>query len=225
MATRMSGENLLERYQAGNRNFQKMNLSRISLKKAYLREANFQGANLQGANLQQADLRWAILEGANLKNANLEEANLVGAKLDGAILEGANLKWVSFEELSDEDYALKYESNIIWLKDISKIDYVRPGFGIFSNRKGEIKSSKYFDMGQYFEIVGYGELEDDTPPSYWRTPKKWFSRRIFFLKEDDRFFKPEGVYKFGNHPSEAIDPLSVVKKHKGEVTDRVKGIV
>lgn len=223
MANRMSGEKLLKLYKAGERDFQDMNLSRISLKKACLKEANFKGANLQGANLQGANLQRANLEGANLKNANLEEANLVEAKFESKNLEGANLKWVSFENLSMEDYALKYESNIVWLvEDISKIRYVRPSFDIFNSRKEEIKPNIYYDI-----IVGYGEIEDDAPP-FTRTPRKCFSRRLFWLKKEDVLYDTKQGYKtvkkLASCPSEAIDPLSVVKNYKGKLIDRCKGI-
>jgi uncharacterized protein YjbI with pentapeptide repeats len=82
----MNTVELIEKYQAGERDFKGANLTG-----ANLRGANLTGANLTGANLRGADLRGANLTGANLRGANLTGANLTGANLRGADLYGADL--------------------------------------------------------------------------------------------------------------------------------------
>ncbi len=88
---------LLQRYQAGSRNFQHLNLHQAQLAGIDLRHANLMGANLQAANLQQtrldaAKLIIADLSYANLTNANLQQAKLMGANLSYTNLNGANLQ-------------------------------------------------------------------------------------------------------------------------------------
>ena len=87
----MKVEELLKRYEAGERDFIGIDLS----------EANLSGANLSGVNLSEASLSVTNLSGANLSRANLNRtrlnvarlsgANLSNASLDGAILNVANL--------------------------------------------------------------------------------------------------------------------------------------
>ncbi len=108
----------LEAYQAGERNFNdlemiKANLSNLVLpkvdlstailidtnlsntdlslswlKNAYLMNVNFQGANLSGVNFQGSDLSNANLQCANLTNAILSQTLLTGINLTGSILNG-----------------------------------------------------------------------------------------------------------------------------------------
>jgi hypothetical protein len=105
------------------------------------------------------------------------------------------------------------ESNVIWLRDISDIPYVR----VYVNeccyrRKGKLKYSD-------FEVIGYTELEKDAPNNGMRG---CFTRRVFWLKPHDRFYEPKGVYKIGC-PVEAIDPLTIAPKIFGQQTDRAWG--
>ncbi|MCC5661364.1 DUF6009 family protein [Nostoc sp. XA010] len=107
---------------------------------------------------------------------------------------------------------IEFESNIKWLRDIKDIPYVREHFDTECNkREGLVKY-------QGHEIVGYAELEKNAPKTY---PGK-YSRRIFWLSKEDRFYKPDGAYKQGC-PSEAIDPLTVSTKVLGRVTERAWG--
>ncbi|MEQ9672268.1 pentapeptide repeat-containing protein [Coleofasciculus sp. G2-EDA-02] len=78
---KISSSELQRRHEAGERNFQGVNLEK----------ANLEGYNLEGANLEGAILEGANLHRANLHRANLQKTNLRGAILEGAILEGANL--------------------------------------------------------------------------------------------------------------------------------------
>jgi hypothetical protein len=105
---------------------------------------------------------------------------------------------------------VEFESNIVWLKDISSIPYVREHFEKFaSRRKGKLKYGKY-------QVIGYSELESDAPNSGMPA---CFGRRVFWLADHDRFYDPKGVYKVGC-PMEAIDPLTVAPKVLGKITER-----
>jgi uncharacterized protein YjbI with pentapeptide repeats len=113
---RLSVDELLRRYAAGDRNFinanlrsamlNDLNLSEINLSWAKLCGANLSRANLtgsnlfqadlsetdlSGANLESADLRWANLRNVVLSSANLHRTNLLGADLRGTDLTGALL--------------------------------------------------------------------------------------------------------------------------------------
>ena len=81
----------LMRYEAGERNFQNIELPGVVLSYFDLRGCNFIGANLKGANLSHACLEGANLVIANLENANFSDANLRKAKLMGANLKNACL--------------------------------------------------------------------------------------------------------------------------------------
>lgn len=79
-------QELIKRYEAGERNFQGANLSGLYLPWAVLNEAN-----LSQTNLSEAYLNRAYLSGADLSNANLKQANLTGGELSEANLNHANL--------------------------------------------------------------------------------------------------------------------------------------
>jgi hypothetical protein len=96
----MDRNQLKQRYDEGDRNFQKADLSGVDLSGLDLREANFRGADLYGTKLMDsllcradfsggANLEYANLRGADLSEANLSGANFAGASLDGAIAQGA----------------------------------------------------------------------------------------------------------------------------------------
>jgi uncharacterized protein YjbI with pentapeptide repeats len=119
MVWEITTDELLARYNAGERNFAGIELLRIvgemgerdgisglitGLEGADLRGINLRGANLEdvelsGADLTGADLFGAYLGGAGLvktilRDANLFSANLTHATLTGADLTGASLKHV-----------------------------------------------------------------------------------------------------------------------------------
>jgi hypothetical protein len=102
---KMDAQELVKRYQAGERKFTVVDLHRAVLKGFQLKEADFSfsnmiGVDLSGANLQKTKFMGAILYNANLSYANLDHANLSEAKLDGADLTGAILTWASFYKSS-----------------------------------------------------------------------------------------------------------------------------
>ncbi|MEM9070641.1 MAG: pentapeptide repeat-containing protein [Myxococcota bacterium] len=114
---RLSPNELLRRYQAGERDFEGArllgeSLRGFDLRGVSLRGANLAGADLVGANLDGADLRGASLRGANLAKTSLRDANLTDADLrdanaradfDGAHLRGARFteRGASLQELHE----------------------------------------------------------------------------------------------------------------------------
>ncbi|MHC5718862.1 MAG: pentapeptide repeat-containing protein [Nostoc sp.] len=120
MVWKITTDELLTRYKAGERNFAGVELLRIigemgeidgvdgqitGLEGADLRDINLRGANLEKVDLSGADLTGADLFGAYLgeaglvktilRDANLFSANLSWATLNGADLTGANLSRVN----------------------------------------------------------------------------------------------------------------------------------
>ena len=105
---RLTADDLLKRYAAGERNFinanlrcamlNARNLSEINLSWAKLSWANLSGANLSGANLMVADLSEANLSGANLSQTSLARTNLTRANLNLANLRGADLSKACLSE-------------------------------------------------------------------------------------------------------------------------------
>ncbi len=97
----MDGEELLQRYADGERDFNGVDLREASLftsdgSDPILKDAIFKGANLSQAvgyhiDFSGADLSNACLEGTNIKYANLRRANLSGANLKGTNLAETDL--------------------------------------------------------------------------------------------------------------------------------------
>ena len=106
MVWKITAEELLVRYKAGERNFAGIELiqsegvpsdSSIDLEGAILRDINLRGAylrqaNLTGADLTGADLFGAFLELARLKRAIVRDANLYSANLSWCNLTQADLR-------------------------------------------------------------------------------------------------------------------------------------
>jgi len=93
---------LLQRYAAGDRNFQGADLRGIQLAGADLRNANLINGQLAGADLRKVRLDGAKLAIADLTNANLSSASLRKANLVGAVLQGAKL---NFADLTRADFS------------------------------------------------------------------------------------------------------------------------
>jgi hypothetical protein len=105
----MDKQELLNRYQQGDRNFRGIDLSGADLSWQDLSNANFAnadfyGATLRGTQLAHADLSEAHLAYVNLEGANLSEANLNSAHLDNATLEGANLQSALYNDQTKFPY-------------------------------------------------------------------------------------------------------------------------
>jgi uncharacterized protein YjbI with pentapeptide repeats len=80
----MDAQELITRYEAGERDFGWSNLYQVDLSGAVLSRVVLYHVNLGGANLKGANLDRADLIGANLREANLVKADLTGANLSGA---------------------------------------------------------------------------------------------------------------------------------------------
>lgn len=87
----MQIEQLLSRYQSGERDFSKIDLSGVDLSNVDLSGSDLSLANLKAANLSRANLRGTNLSGAILQKANLSQADLTKANLNMADLGFANL--------------------------------------------------------------------------------------------------------------------------------------
>jgi glutathione S-transferase len=92
-----SASELLQRYAAGEREFEEIRLGNADLQGAILHgidlsEAILGNANLSRADLRGADLSWTDLSGANLQGADLRGAILTRADLSRANLSRANLR-------------------------------------------------------------------------------------------------------------------------------------
>jgi Pentapeptide repeats (8 copies) len=96
----MTSNPLKQRYESGDRNFQKLDLSGAELSGIDLRDADFSGSDLYGAKLMgsllnranfsdRTNLAYADLSGADLSEANFSGANLEGTNLEGTIAQGA----------------------------------------------------------------------------------------------------------------------------------------
>ncbi len=116
MVWKISTDELLVRYKAGERNFAGIELTLdfnkgdsveaiYGLAGADLRGINLRGANLRGAVMEGVDLReadlfsacltWADLSNSNLSNANLESVSCVETVFTGADLTRASLNWMN----------------------------------------------------------------------------------------------------------------------------------
>lgn len=88
----------LAQYAAGERAFQKINLSEanlsgVALTLADLQESIFTWADLSGASLYHVNLNYAKLRFANLMGTKLRSASLQGTDFTSANLTGADLSW------------------------------------------------------------------------------------------------------------------------------------
>lgn len=88
------------------------------------------------------------------------------------------------------------ESRIVWLRDPSRLDFVRvKKVGGFGRRAGLPKRIESSLPGI---VVGYAELL----PDYKRKCYEWgFARRFFWLRDTDPY--PSGC------PAEAVNPLTI----------------
>ena len=147
----MNTKELLEKYSAGERNFQGVDLRLTNLRGANLGGASligacFIGADLRGVNFIEADLRGVNFRGTDLRVADLRRANLSGADLAGANLYEANLFYIHFKLEKHDGIAIygqvqidcEIHSTEWWLKN-----YVTLG-----------KSNDYSDI----QIEAYGKM-------------------------------------------------------------------
>jgi hypothetical protein len=97
-AEEADGGDLVDRYNAGERDFSDAKLDRVDLSQANLSGADLSGAYLYGANLEGADLSHTTLITATFFRANLDNANLSGANMEKALLVGATLSGAIYDD-------------------------------------------------------------------------------------------------------------------------------
>ena len=91
----MKAAEVLRKYAAGERNFQRVNL----------RGQSFKGQDLSGADFSEADIR-----STNFKNANLQGVNFTGAKA------GLQKRWSTF--LLIISFLLSVTSNFVFANSV-----------------------------------------------------------------------------------------------------------
>ncbi|GAA0616659.1 DUF6009 family protein [Streptomyces crystallinus] len=111
------------------------------------------------------------------------------------------------------DDEISHETELVWLEDISALDYVRQSLDRLPTRRSK---PAYHRDGR---MVGYallGPKAKASPSSgTWR-------RRVFWVLPHDRDSEPDGLYATGA-PAEAIDPRTLAPGSKGRKTERSEG--
>jgi hypothetical protein len=107
------------------------------------------------------------------------------------------------------------ELAIIWLEDISKLDYVRQTYYSLSTRIRPPAKERHTHNSR---IVGYAILR----PNVRADGPHEFLRRVFWLAYHDRDSQPDGPYRVGA-PAEAVDPRTVSIGVYGTLTERALG--
>jgi hypothetical protein len=106
-----------------------------------------------------------------------------------------------------------HEVDLVWLEDISALDYVRQSLDRLPSRRGR---PAYHRDGR---MVGYALLGPKARPS---RSSGTFRRRVFWLLPHDRDTVPDGLYATGA-PAEAVDPRTLAPGSKGRKTERSEG--
>jgi len=96
--TRLTANELLRRYQAGEKNFTNANLRGVIITSNTLVAINLSWAKLSGSNLWETNLSYADLTAADFTNADLSLTNLSGTTLTMCNLNRANLSQANLKE-------------------------------------------------------------------------------------------------------------------------------
>ncbi|WP_331721111.1 DUF6009 family protein [Streptomyces sp. NBC_00454] len=110
--------------------------------------------------------------------------------------------------ISDDE--IHHEIDLIWLEDVTELDYVRQSLDRLPTRRGK---PAYHRDGR---LVGYAQLGPGAKPS---RSSGTFRRRVFWLLPHDRDMVPDGLYASGA-PAEAVDPTTLTAGSKGRKTER-----
>ncbi|MGN5392505.1 DUF6009 family protein [Streptomyces sp. JL7001] len=110
--------------------------------------------------------------------------------------------------ISDDE--IHHEIDLIWLEDVTELDYVRQSLDRLPTRRGK---PAYHRDGR---LVGYAQLSPDAKPS---RSSGTFRRRVFWLLPHDRDTVPDGLYASGA-PAEAVDPTTLAAGNRGRKTER-----
>ncbi|MET9500105.1 DUF6009 family protein [Streptomyces sp. NPDC006552] len=108
---------------------------------------------------------------------------------------------------------ISHEADLVWLEDITDLDYVRQSLDRLPTRRGK---PAYHRDGR---MVGYALLG---PKAKASRSSGTFRRRVFWLLPHDRDCAPEGLYATGA-PAEAVDPRTLAARVKGYKTERSEG--
>ena len=106
-----------------------------------------------------------------------------------------------------------HEIDLVWLEDVSDLDYVRQSLDRLPTRRGK---PAYHRDGR---MVGYAVLGPGAKAS---RSSGTFRRRVFWLLPHDRDTVPDGLYSSGA-PAEAVDPRTLTPGTKGRKTERSEG--
>ncbi|MFD9516060.1 DUF6009 family protein [Streptomyces sp. NPDC059979] len=110
--------------------------------------------------------------------------------------------------ISDDE--IHHEVDLIWLEDVTELDYVRQSLDRLPTRRGK---PAYHRDGR---LVGYAQLGPQAKPS---RSSGTYRRRVFWLLPHDRDTVPDGLYASGA-PAEAVDPTTLTAGSKGRKTER-----
>ncbi|NEB77127.1 transcription factor [Streptomyces sp. SID14478] len=108
---------------------------------------------------------------------------------------------------------INHEAELVWLEDITDLDYVRQSLDRLPTRRGK---PAYHRDGR---MVGYAVLG---PKAKASRSSGTFRRRVFWLLPHDRDSAPGGLYATGA-PAEAVDPRTLAARVKGYKTERSEG--
>jgi hypothetical protein len=111
------------------------------------------------------------------------------------------------------DDEIVHEVALVWLEDVSKLDYVRQSLDRLPTRRSK---PAYHRDGR---MVGYALLGPEAKAS---RSSGTFRRRVFWLLPHDRDTDPDGLYATGA-PAEAVDPRTLAPGTKGRKTQRSGG--
>jgi hypothetical protein len=109
---------------------------------------------------------------------------------------------------------LQHEVGIIWVEDITALDYVREDLWTWCASR---QQRPPWD-GHDGRMIGYGVLAADAPHNGY--PGQ-FSRRVFWLNTHDR---DSGRMYLTGAPMEAVDPRTVAPGVPGVLTDHALGL-
>ncbi|MGW6257677.1 DUF6009 family protein [Streptomyces sp. NPDC055085] len=112
-----------------------------------------------------------------------------------------------------EEAEISHEADIVWLEDITDLDYVRQSLDRLPTRRGK---PAYHRDGR---MVGYALLGPTAKPS---RASGTFRRRVFWLLPHDRDAQPRGLYA-KSAPAEAVDPRTLESRVRGYKTERSEG--
>lgn len=113
------------------------------------------------------------------------------------------------------------EAEVVWLRDLSELDYVRASLTTSRSRTAPIEYGT--GRSDYYETVGYSTLTEDAPTTE-PNAASMFTRRVFWLKAVDRGGSEyDGESWTHNAPAEAVDPRTVSVGVRGRLTDRARG--